>query len=287
MLQWGITGIKYNYSCHVWLIGGYMNQKEIKKELLSLEKAEEKYIKKNIQIKESKWQEKVSRYIPDKLDKTLDTTFCKAFEIIFEKGTGVIEKTYNKEKRKQDFKVNEYSADLRNNKSSIKKFGRLAFGSKTLNMAVSAVEGIGMGFAGMGIPDIPLFLSVILKSVYETALHYGFGYETEEEQVFILKIIETALCHGEELVQGDIEINEWISSNGNIPFTNNKEGQIKRTSLILSEELLYLKFIQGIPIAGIAGGVSDVIYQKKITDYAILKYKRRFLMKHLEEDVVL
>ncbi len=31
-----------------------MNQKEIKKELLSLEKAEEKYIKKNIQIKESK-----------------------------------------------------------------------------------------------------------------------------------------------------------------------------------------------------------------------------------------
>ena len=60
MLQWGITGIKYNYSCHVWLIGGYMNQKEIKKELLSLEKAEEKYIKKNIQIKESKWQEKVS-----------------------------------------------------------------------------------------------------------------------------------------------------------------------------------------------------------------------------------
>ena len=190
-----------------------MNQKEIKKELLSLEKAEEKYIKKNIQIKESKWQEKVSRYIPDKLDKTLDTTFCKAFEIIFEKGTGVIEKTYNKEKRKQDFKVNEYSADLRNNKSSIKKFGRLAFGSKTLNMAVSAVEGIGMGFAGMGIPDIPLFLSVILKSVYETALHYGFGYETEEEQVFILKIIETALCHGEELVQGDIEINEWISMN--------------------------------------------------------------------------
>ena len=77
------------------------------------------------------------------------------------------------------------------------------------------------------------------------------------------------------------------NANGNIPFTNNKEGQIKRTSLILSEELLYLKFIQGIPIAGIAGGVSDVIYQKKITDYAILKYKRRFLMKHLEEDVVL
>lgn len=264
-----------------------MNQEYIKKEFKKLKKEEEKFINRNITVKENKWQEKLGSYIPDKLDKTLDNAFSKAFELVFEKGTVIIEKTYDKEKRKQDFKVNEYSADLRNNKSSIKKFGRLAFGSKTLNMAVSAVEGIGMGFAGMGIPDIPLFLSVILKSVYETALHYGFGYETEEEQVFILKIIETALCHGEELVQGDIEINEWISSNGNIPFTNNKEGQIKRTSLILSEELLYLKFIQGIPIAGIAGGVSDVIYQKKITDYAILKYKRRFLIKHLEEDVVL
>ena len=75
-----------------------MNQKEIKKELLSLEKAEEKYIKKNIQIKESKWQEKVSRYIPDKLDKTLDTTFCKAFEIIFKKGQALLKRHIIKKK---------------------------------------------------------------------------------------------------------------------------------------------------------------------------------------------
>lgn len=51
--------------------------------------------------------------------------------------------------------------------------------------------------------------------------------------------------------------------------------------------MLYLKFIQGIPVVGVAGGISDVIYQKKITDYAVLKYKRRFLIKHMEEDVVI
>ena len=264
-----------------------MNQKQIKNEFKELVREEEKFINRNIVVKENKWQEKISKYVPDTLDKTLNTAFCKAFGLVFEKGTGFIEKTYNKEKREQDFKVNEYSADLRNNKSSIKKFGRLAFGSKVLNMAISPAEGVGMGVFGMGIPDIPVFLSVILKSIYETALHFGFGYETEQEQMFILKIIETALCHEDELVDGDMEINDWIKSEGKIPFLTDKKTQIEKTSDLLSQELLYLKFIQGIPVAGVVGGISDVIYQKKITDYAVLKYKRRFLAKHMEEDVVI
>lgn len=264
-----------------------MNQEQIKNELKSVVKAEEKYLSKNVTAKEYGWQEKISGYVPETLQKSLNTAFYKSFQLIFEKGTGFIEKTYNKEKRKQDFKVNEFSADLRNNRSSIRKFGLAALGSKAVNMAISTVEGIGMGAFGMGIPDIPVFLSVILKSIYETALHYGFGYETEEEQMFILKIIEISLLHGDDLIQGDIEINDWIKSDGSIPFAGDRDGQIKKTSLVLSEELLYLKFIQGIPVVGIAGGVSDIIYQKKITDYAMIKYKRRFLMGHLEEDVVI
>ena len=260
-----------------------MNQKQIKNEFKELVREEEKFINRNIVVKENKWQEKISKYVPDTLDKTLNTAFCKAFGLVFEKGTGFIEKTYNKEKREQDFKVNEYSADLRNNKSSIKKFGRLAFGSKVLNMAISTAEGVGMGTLSLH-DALPI---LILKSIYETALHFGFGYETEQEQMFILKIIETALCHEDELVDGDMEINDWIKSEGKIPFLTDKKTQIEKTSDLLSQELLYLKFIQGIPVAGVVGGISDVIYQKKITDYAVLKYKRRFLAKHMEEDVVI
>ncbi len=261
-----------------------MNQEYIKKEFKKLKKEEEKFINRNITVKENKWQEKFGSYIPDKLDKTLDNAFSKAFELVFEKGTVIIEKTYDKEKRKQDFKVNEYSADLRNNRKSIKKFEKMAFGSKVLNMAISTAEGVGMGVFGMGLPDIPVFISVILKSVYETALHFGFGYETEEEQIFILKIIRTALCHEDELIDGDMEINGWIGQGGS-PFIEDKKTQIKKTSDLLAKEMLYLKFIQGIPVAGVAGGISDVIYQKKITDYAVLKYKRRFLTRHMEKNL--
>jgi len=38
-----------------------------------------------------------------------------------------------------------------------------------------------------------------------------------------------------------------------------------------------MKFLQGIPIAGVIGGMYDAVYMKKITDYAEMKYKRRFL----------
>ena len=40
-----------------------------------------------------------------------------------------------------------------------------------------------------------------------------------------------------------------------------------------------MKFLQGIPIAGAIGGFYDVVYLKNITEYADIKYKRRFLEK--------
>ena len=43
-----------------------------------------------------------------------------------------------------------------------------------------------------------------------------------------------------------------------------------------------MKFIQGIPVLGVAGGLADPVYLKQVTDYAKLKYKRRFLKNHRE-----
>lgn len=39
----------------------------------------------------------------------------------------------------------------------------------------------------------------------------------------------------------------------------------------------------GIPLIGVAGGHSDVFYQKKIADFAELKYHKRFLEKQRAE----
>ncbi|MDE7060129.1 MAG: EcsC family protein, partial [Lachnospiraceae bacterium] len=52
-----------------------------------------------------------------------------------------------------------------------------------------------------------------------------------------------------------------------------------RTAEALANEMLYLKFVQGLPVVGILGGASDLVYQRKISEYAQLKYKRRFFCK--------
>lgn len=44
----------------------------------------------------------------------------------------------------------------------------------------------------------------------------------------------------------------------------------------LSKELLYMKFLQGVPLVGAVGGAYDAVYMKRIMAYAELKYRRRF-----------
>ncbi len=64
-----------------------------------------------------------------------------------------------------------------------------------------------------------------------------------------------------------------------IPQDYEEKIQIEKTAGELSKELLYMKFLQGISIVGAVGGIYDVVYMKRITEYANLKYKKRFLMK--------
>ncbi|MFA9465063.1 MAG: EcsC family protein [Velocimicrobium sp.] len=252
-----------------------MNQRQIEKDWNHLIKSEEKFLNRNLHIKSTGWQEKIDHLIPKKLNQTMNIAFFKAFGLIFEKGTGLIEKTYNREKREQNYKINEFAAEIKNSRKAMKEFGKQAKISKNTNLMISIFEGVGMGAFGMGLPDIPLFLAVLLKSIYEIALTYGFSYDSKEEQIFILKIIETALLHEDELLDGNVLLNNWIKEQ--VAFDITRIEQTRKTSNQLAKELLYLKFVQGIPVIGIVGGISDMVYQKKIADYALMKYKRRFL----------
>ena len=142
-----------------------------------------------------------------------------------------------------------------------------------------------MGAFGAGLPDIALFVGFILRSVYEIALDYGYEYESEAERRFILMIIEGAVSYGTDLRRIDARINAYIERN-ELPTDYNEKQQIERTAAGLSKELLYMKFLQGVPIVGIVGGAYDVVYLKMITEYANLKYKRRFLLKKKNEVIV-
>lgn len=246
----------------------------LEKEWAALKKSEARFVERQKEKGPSIINQKLDRVVPEKLKGTLDAAFYKAFQLVFEKGGTVINKTYRKEDGEYRQKLNAYAVGLKENRKNLKAFSKQAGVSKTKNLLISGVEGIGTGVFGIGIPDIPLFTGVILKSLYEIAVSYGYAYESEREQEFLLEIIKTALERGGELAEDNERINRWIEGTGGL---EEKKVLMRKTADRLSEELLYMKFVQGLPIIGIAGGLSDCVYLKRITDYAELKYRRRFL----------
>ena len=246
------------------------------KEWSRLLKQEKIFLEKGTRKKDSKLNQILEDKVPEKLQGTLDAAFAKAFETIFEKGTGVLEKTYKKEELERQFKINSYAVELKEDKKSLRKFSRKTDTANTKNLLLSSVEGVGLGALGIGLPDIPVFVGVLLKSVYEVALNFGYSYDTPEEKYFILKMIETALSYGDDLAQVDQQLNEFIEQSA-WPQDYDQGRQIKITSATMSKELLYLKFLQGIPIVGAVGGAYNTIYLQKVLKYAKLKYHRRFL----------
>lgn len=278
----------------------------------ALEKKEERFITAVRHQKEPLLNRKLERFVPEKLEDTLNLAFYKAFELIFNRGTSIIEKTYRKEDMENTYKINAYAAGLKESRKTMKAFSREAGKNKVRNLAAAGAGGIGLGALGIGLPDIPLFTGMVLKSIYETAISYGFSYDTAEEQCYILKLISTALSRGDAAESGNRSLDAMgrlirtgtplsETALSGTPLSGTFAGQdglaalpggpeshdtaslctslMQQASHALSSELLYMKFLQGIPIAGIIGGMYDAVYLKRIADYADMKYKRRFLEK--------
>ena len=110
------------------------------KELEKVEKKEEAFLSKRADKKETYLNNLLADKVPEKLQSTLDAAFAKAFRMIFEKGTAVIEKTYNKEAREQNFQISEYSAEVKKNRRSARVFSKKAASTGRINMALSGIR---------------------------------------------------------------------------------------------------------------------------------------------------
>lgn len=259
---------------------------------------EESFLVKNVMDKTPKWVRLVENKVPESLQNTLEAAFNKAFVAVFENGEGIIEKTYPKNKQVKEYKINQRNIDKEGfNGKNVRKFERQAKRTVRKNLAITSVEGIGFGLVGLGIPDIPIFVSVLLKSIFEIAISYGYSYSTDKEKLFILKLIDAALKNGDSLRKKDEDINALIERyyredmvldemDETDPFVVELQivRQIDYSALALSRELLYGKFVQGTSFVGVVGGMADFTCLKKITDYASLKYKRRFLLRQMPMD---
>lgn len=215
--------------------------------------------------------------IPAGLRETLHKAFVKAFQVVFAKGDSVIRKTVRTNKRQQEYIIRQYNVDKKESRKNLRKFHKAASGAGRGSVALSSAAGIGMGAFGVALPDIPLFTAMLLKCVYETADTYGYAIGTDREKVLALRIIEAALSDGEILEMNNREIDGYFQ-NGYWIRELTLEEQIRSTARQLSEAMIYSKFLQNIPVAGVVGGAKDGIYLRRVQQYAAIKYRKRFLL---------
>lgn len=258
----------------------------IEKQLKQLNKKEEKLILEKepsiIKTKLDPLKTKVEEKIPEKLQSTLNIAFEKGFKTVFDKGLGIIEKTYNKEDINMEFDINSYAINKYPTKRNLKKIDKSANKKTFINKSVTAIEGGALGLLGIGIPDIPIYIGVILKSIYEISLSYGFDYNFPEERIYILNIICASVTSGTERKMYFNKLDTIANEIDNGKYHNyNIDETLKETSNKISTYMLTSKFIQSLPIVGVVGGVTNFKTLHDISTIAKFKYKQRYLNKLL------
>lgn len=224
--------------------------------------------------------ERVEEKIPEPLSDTLDRAFYAAFQLLFRKGTGLLKRTIPEERLETERRVREELLQKRPDAKNVRAFHKSAALSGAAATAAATAEGLALGLLGMGLPDIPILLSILLRAVYQTAVRYGFPCDTPEEQYYILLLLSAALAKGEEGrgYSGRADAYGRAVDHGERPAFD-LEDQMRETAKALSGAMLTAKFIQGAPVVGVIGGASNFSASRRVTEAANLKYQKRFLEK--------
>ena len=259
-------------------------EKALRRELLVVENQEKRLQKAFVKAKNPAWKTALGDKIPKKVYAGLESTFCKGFSLVFNQGRSIIEKSYKKEELQNNHTIRDFAVQLKGGRKELKAVSKSAKRSDGLNMVVTTAEGLALGALGIGMPDIVLFISTLLKGVYETALNYGFDYELPEEQYMILNMMAASLITGEERLEWDDMIDGMIVEMPRDVTQAVLEEQIRETASVFAMDMLILKFIQGLPVVGILGGVANPIYYNRVLKYVQLKYRKRYLLKQMKSE---
>ena len=230
-------------------------QRALEKELALLQKREGRMETRALADKEGAWkaklEEKSSR---KKCIPPWSRRSAKPLPWSLRRGPGSSRKSYDRDALEKDYAVRDFAVQVKGDRRTLRRFPRENRGANAKNLLLSTVEGVGLGALGIGLPDIVLFVGMLLKGIYETALRYGFPYEGPAEQMWILRMMETSLTKGPlwaEKNQGvDAFLHQGLMEE---PTKEALSQQIQATAQTFAMDMLVLKFIQGLPLVGGAG----------------------------------
>ncbi|MGI6180721.1 MAG: EcsC family protein [Agathobaculum sp.] len=216
----------------------------------------------------------VQQKIPDGLREKLETAFCKGFRLVFEKGEGVIGRTYDADQLRAEYERCSAAVDAKATGASLRRLRRGARSAVRGGTGIALAEGAALGAFGVGLPDIPLFLGGLLRGLYRIALSYGFDCSSDRERCYLLLLIAVSLSKGEARERFAAAADAAACGAAGLSLDECMDA----AAGCLAEQLLTAKFIQGLPIVGVAGGLQNVPVYRRITACAARAYERRWLL---------
>ncbi|WP_071432260.1 EcsC family protein [Angelakisella massiliensis] len=222
---------------------------------------------------------KVEQHLPSQGVAAAEAAFQKGFGMLFEQGLPLVEKTAGGEKRRLWGRENARQLEQEPSLSRLKEMDRQARGAMTQNQAVTLAEGGGLGLLGVGIPDIPLFLGMMLRTLCQIGASYGFDFQSPGERLYLLSLIRLSVSKGKERLTAAQETDRlahWLDGEGAPPQEAEQES-IARTSHLLAGQITSLKLLQGVPVVGVLGGAANLNILTALGETARLKYRQRRL----------
>ena len=176
----------------------------------------------------------------------------------------------------------DYAVERRGQRRDVKRLRKSSRRANRALTALTAAEGITLGALGIGVPDAAIFTTVLLRGVFRTALRFGVDTDDAGERYLLLCMMEASLLDGGVFADADRKIDEMLTS-PHAPTERETREQSRRTAHALSDAMMTMKFVQGIPIAGIAGGMHDPVCYRRVVGYVEEKLYKRYLLAHTSE----
>lgn len=255
--------------------------REYDRQLERLRRREEQMFRRDAARRKGRIMSWAEKRVPDKLIHTMDIAFYTAFQVLFQRGTGLLGRTIPTRKLLGERYLKEYAIKKAPGARSMGAFHRSAVLSGTLTTAAATAEGCVLGLLGMGLPDIPILMSILLRAIYHTAVRYGFAYDTKGERSYILLVLCAALADGPDRQSYSARADELgrLLDRDQVPWVD-LEAQLREAAKALAGAMLVPKFLQGMTLIGVVGGASNFSTSRRVTEMANLKYQRRFWEKN-------
>ena len=259
-------------------------QKILLREYISLERHEKKFFNRGAN-KGPGLTDRIRGKIPKKAMDSLEAAFEKGFVFLFEKGTPLLEKVSGVEKAKAASAEYRHSLELMVHPDTLRALDKTAGGKTNVTKSISIIEGAGLGIFGIGLPDIPVFLAMLLKTAYEIGASYGFDFRLDEERPYTLALLKVAFLQGEERKKFSKECDELgkLIDDDLLSNTTINHEDLQDVSKVLATDMLVAKFIQGTTFLGVVGGAINYRLAGKIATVAKYKYKKRFLYRLMQQ----